>query len=454
MTQKEAYGNEDSKSNPTGSLNFTISFPIKKDTLAHTDFGTLLYAAQQTNQRVSFSRGVSVKFDDDNSVIDDPIVSLTIIPSESVNPVFKGEIWARIHRDKVNRILTFEVNRHGSFHDYPILFSMTLNKLHNMNANFKISPLASATQILDFYKTLQLMHDLHYRRVVVIDNDGHEAGRSSCPSIQYNISDELIEMAEIIATWEKDIGYKIGIPFLGSKELFKQIMSLGTIWAGLNSQEKQDRFENLVKHYQKTKTTFTVLRCTDSKAAMNRISISHTPWWMDYSMFDFNVGQAHKAELSALLKRHGGLKISGSISITPENYWNYLSDMDSDKSLLSNVFAAINQCSAGFSRSDIDITFHELCQSVWEHNQYVEVLIRPVSLERVDLENLLANEQFVEAIPLLEKLHNQPESLAYAYALKGDYDKAIEVADSLIALDIGTVAHMTKGLALIVLLLR
>ncbi|MFE7822307.1 hypothetical protein ACFU1R_29655 [Priestia megaterium] len=60
---------------------------------------------------------------------------------------------------------------------------------------------------------------------------------------------------------------------------------------------------------------------------------------------------------------------------------------------------------------------------------------------------LYREENYVEMVPFLEEFNRDRETLAYAYVLNDDYRKAIQLAEECIGEDIGSVAHMTRGLA-------
>ncbi len=71
--------------------------------------------------------------------------------------------------------------------------------------------------------------------------------------------------------------------------------------------------------------------------------------------------------------------------------------------------------------------------------------------DRIALKKLLTEEKFIESIPLMELREDENlDNLAFAYYIKGDYKKALEMCEESINIKYDSVAHFTMGLVYLI----
>ncbi|WP_010677768.1 tetratricopeptide repeat protein [Bacillus timonensis] len=222
-------------------------------------------------------------------------------------------------------------------------------------------------------------------------------------------------------------------------------------WDQFDQQERALRIEQFEDKYNNLKSTLiTVLLKEEQNIMVPMMTIQHLGW-IDYAQLQLKFNDTiKKKEWDRIVKNQGEIKlVVNARTYEPHQFFKELMVLKSDGEVyilnMINKLLEIHSEVLPPIKTNLQIDFLNPNGLIQE----IKVTIQQADDDYNTMEKLLAEEQYIAAIPYLEKLEVDKVTLAYGYALKHQFDDAIQLANEIIKQDISTVAHMTKGLALV-----
>lgn len=199
------------------------------------------------------------------------------------------------------------------------------------------------------------------------------------------------------------------------------------------------------------KLTLIIVQLKDEQNIMVPMMTIQHLGWIDYTQLQLKFNDTiKKKEWDRIVKNQGEIKlVVNARTYEPFQFFKELMDLKSDGEFyilnMINKLLEIQSEVLPPIKTNLQIDFLNPNGLIQE----IKVTIQQADDDYNTMEKLLAEEQYIAAIPYLEKLEVDKVTLAYGYALNHQYDDAIQLANEIIKQDISTVAHMTKGLALV-----
>ncbi|WP_218936707.1 hypothetical protein [Priestia megaterium] len=414
---------------------------------------SLYLASASSGQRFKIYKDFSVK--DWNIEGFNPLEGQTMmmefIPDNSLPSVVEADFWATIEEDVIDRTLTFKVVDREALEYIPYILKLKIHSLDNATFNIQPSPFASALDWYNWSRILRKMKKLEYRRTFVITSEGQYIMKTCCPSLN-NIPDAAeAGFYKKLSSLQEKANMEVRPPHQITSHLNKIVADIEENSKEKSSEVIKQEVELLEKNFNVPKSTIVSVELKfENKIIPRRLIFEHQGWF-NYSSFKFEFNDSEqKADWNNKVKTQGEFQLGvHGRTFDPLDFFNHLIRLKSEGEF--NIFNMIEKLIEIKSeelptvKTNIQIKFLAPKGIVQE----IRVIIEEADEDYNIMEKLLGEENFIEAIPHFEKFHLHEENLAYGYALNGQYEEAINLADKLIRRDLSSVAHMTKGLALV-----
>ncbi|WP_340598826.1 hypothetical protein [Priestia megaterium] len=353
-------------------------------------------------------------------------------------PLISGELWAELIEDHEMNIITAKLHREGDFGKYSFLTGYTFNNTSKGDFNILVSPLATAKECLLRLNILKKMSDLKFRRFNV-ELEGENILKASCPKVNHQVNDKLYSLVKILAEFEDILQMKIGVP-LRESDISKLIEEI-------NGKEiSQEQLKQLMGNHRKSKNTIIRMNLYENGNPI-RLLTFQDPGWVKYDSFNLAINPSKVKVWKAAVRNQDRLQFKVYTDKIHTEFFEQFQEFNK-QFFIRHLFREFNKQSQGQIKTQIDVEFKSPIEGSWDLVQEIIIKVERVPEDLIDLDKLLIEKQYVEAIPLMEKYKERFEvDLAYAYALNGEYKKSISLCNEILKEDFGSVAHMTKGLA-------
>ncbi|TYS17722.1 SEC-C domain-containing protein [Rossellomorea vietnamensis] len=437
--------------NDSDSKTFTISTKVKKTDYSHSSFMSLYLASASSGQAFRVYKDIDIK---DLNIEgyeskEGRMVMMEFRPNHSELPFLETEFWADLVEDPLNRTLSIQLSNDRNADNAPYMVKLKFRSKGNVNFNIEPSPFASAKEWNKWYSILSKIRGLDYRRTYILGKDKSRLVTSACPNLDNTLSTFEGEFLKKLSILEDKIGNPIIPPTEISQELLDSVIEINEKWEHIDDAEREKEIQQLEKDLNIPMTTLISVQLKNQETDLNRMMIIQHLGWIKYSSFGLKFDDFEKRkEWDKIIKNQSAISyVVNARTFTPEDFFNQLSSLrqEGEYNILSmvNKLLKINSEELPPIKTNIEVKLQEPIGSVQE----IQVTIQQADDDYNKMEKLLFEEKYVQAIPFLEKIGANKETLAYAYAINHQYDEAIELADKIIAQDVSTVAHMTKGLA-------
>lgn len=426
---------------------------MKKTDYAHSGFMALYLASASSGQSFRVFKDIDIKdikfegFERN----DGSMVMMEFKPTESNFPPLEAEYWVEIYEDELDRTLTLQIVDKPESENIPYILKLKIRSNGNITFNIEPSPFASSGDWRKWYEIVTKIKKSTYRRTYILDKNREKAITSSCPDLEYGPSTFEREVINNLSNLEEKAGKTIRPPYELTQSLLKNVNELNEIWDQIDDQERASRFEQFEEKYNNLKSTLITVQLQNERSNMVPMLTIHHLGWIDYSQLQLKFhDNLKKSEWNQIVKHQGEIKlVVNARSYEPREFFKELMALKSDGEFyilnMINKILEINSEVLPPIKTNLQIDFLNPSGLIQE----IKVTIQQADDDYNTMEKLLAEEQYIAAIPYLEKLEVDKVTLAYGYALNQQYDEAIELANEIIRQDISTVAHMTKGLALV-----
>ncbi|QWI18547.1 hypothetical protein EXW48_22280 [Bacillus wiedmannii] len=378
------------------------------------------------------------------------LVSLEFRPNLPTVPFIEGDFWTEIHEDRPNRALHLKLKiRETVKTDFPYITRLSMFSQNLTNFDLECSPFANANDHLKLQQVLQKIRELDYRRIYIESNDSEKIITASCPTLIAGVNRERRKLIALIAELELKLKTQLTVPLNFDERTLNSIIALRE---KINSVTNisDDQIDDYVKEYENIifnpKTTLINVELANGNGFVRNLII-HQSGWIKYTKLGFKPTDAKKAyEWHQVVKRQGAIKITTNIrQYSSLEFFNSLLENSKSDEFFKSLFELleINTNLNLLFKSSVDIDFNEPTGSL----QVITVRINQVDEDWNRMESLYKSNDYLNLVPILEKFGNDDTTLAYGYVLKGQYQEAVELANSIIKQEIKSVAHMTKGLA-------
>ncbi|MGG3402484.1 hypothetical protein ABER90_16895 [Bacillus paranthracis] len=379
------------------------------------------------------------------------MIMMEFSPNPADIPPFESDFWAELLEDETNRALSIKLYTDGNTQKAPYIMRLKFDARGTVKFKIEASPYASALAYHRWHTISKKMKKLEYRRTYVLNATDDVIFTSVCPDID-NVPDKFTDdVYRELAKIEEKFGSEItGLESI-KPSLLSKLRELNVNWEEYSKESRNSQIEQLIREFSFPKLTIFSVELRMAKTMIVPMMIMELPNWINYTQFGLNFEEASKElEWKTLVKMQGEIKIvCNARTFPPDLFFREMMNMRTEgEYYVLNMIENLMQFASEelpTLKTNIQIEFFEPIGRIQE----VKVVIQDVDQDYNVMENLLMQEKYVEAIPYLEKLTVRSENLAYAYALNKQYDKAISLADEIIQHDKKTVAHMTKGLALV-----
>ncbi|WP_081963016.1 HD domain-containing protein [Desulfosporosinus sp. HMP52] len=441
---------------------FTVSTTITKNQLPNLDFMTLVFASGIAGVPIEFSKDIAMKdivFDRDNElnqIHENGLISLKVMPNiermqfnHSVLFDFdinrsRRELKIKLMKDVISEPVhyPYEFNISAGDESKEITFNL------NCNMSGKIS------EIVKFNGLMRMWEDEGFRRLIIYSGEGgQEPIKIVPPNIKHETGRFIYKFSKIISILRIDTD---DCPYLIKEDTIEKIKNLKEeeLTESLCSALIQD-----VKNTIPKQVTKVYLHMNDKheKTIMTKC-LGILPYWFDLKRLKIkSYTKSNKNLIKDIHERNHNLSLR-------KNFFGYGAKDFYD--LVVHTFEGMNRYPIekvlDYMSKDkgdqvqftILLNFMAKKRNFWQEEQTIEIIVKinEVEVEKINtLIKLLNNDSFIDAIPLMEELNHDEylENLAYAYCFKGEYDKSIEAANSAIQRNYRSIAHFTKGLALV-----
>lgn len=218
--------------------------------------------------------------------------------------------------------------------------------------------------------------------------------------------------------------------------------------------------EKLPKHVTAVKL---FLINDENQYIVSAAHLGYLPYFLDMGEFQFKPGAGkEKKELSERFKNGDvDLRIEKYIfEVYPTDIYKDIKDMfNSNNKPLERIISHVLNNKGEKALGKVHINMSKRYTDYWHmemQNIDIKVFICEDEVSKLNELNSLQNaKKFVEAISLMENFQNRSfitnENLAFAYCLSKDFNKSIELCESIIRENYKSIAHFTKGLALVMI---
>lgn len=405
---------------------------------------SLFLASSFSGQGFKMFKNFDLKSNDfnflDNIKLDETRFSMIeFIPNTEETIKFSSKFECDIEEDEKLKTLNIYINTKKSVNNYPFLLTLKHYQHNKFDFNIDPSVYADSKKCMEYIKIIKRIKELHYRRIYIFDMEKNVILTSSCPNLNSLPHENLIKYYTNFEIIEKHLGE----PIFPNRPYKKLTFDLLNVMAEKNSNlEYITDIDNIDKQ--------TVIKVYYKGTRFIPIFISELDGWFNYNSMDMKFINKKDSQLwRETIKKQGPLTLCCDVrGIDPKGFCQNI--IDSASSGNNNVLDIVNTIIGSTSINDnyetkITIDFHLPIEKI----QLIDIIIEPADSDLNLLEQYISTKDYIKAIPLLEKFENSPENLAYAYTLNSDYDKALVLLDKILKNDPYSVAHMTKGLALV-----
>jgi hypothetical protein len=430
----------------------TITSTVNKEDLPHTNFYSLYLASASSGEPFRIYKNINIKdfsIEGKEEKVGD-LVSLEFRPNLPTVPFIEGDFWTEIQEDLPNRALHLKLKiKETAKTDFPYITRLSIFSQKLTNFDIECAPFASAKDHLKLQQVLHKIRELDYRRIYFESNDSENLITASCPTLIANVNRDRRKLIELIAELELKLTTQLTVPLNCDEKTLNSVIALRE---KINSEANlsEDQINDYIKEYENIifnpKTTFINVELANQNGFVRNLLI-HQSGWIKYSKFGFKPIDAKKAyEWHQVVKRQGAIKITTNVrQYTPLEFLNSLVENSKSNEFFKSLFdlLEINTNLDMLFKSSVEIDFNEPSGNL----QVITVKITQVDGDWNIMESLYESNDFLNLVPIFEKFGNNDTALAYGYVLKGQYNEAIKLANSIIKQQIMSVAHMTKGLA-------
>ncbi len=439
---------------------FTVTSTLTKNQLPNLDFMTLMLASEITGVPVEFSKDIAmkdIKFDRDDgfqkNLENNNFVSMKVIPNIEYNHFnlsalidfdynfSKRELTIRLQKDMANLDQNpYELNIFSDGND------ITLNL--NCNMCGKIS------EIIKFDSLMKDWQENGLRRFIIYSGkDEQEPFRMVPPNIKWETGKFINKFKKILDVLQIDTN---DVPYLLKPEIIKRIENLKD--NEINVKSCNSIIEDIKKAVPKNITKVFLHVIDKQNNTLNTKGLGILPYWFNLHSLNLKpYNKSNKSIIKDIYERKHSLNLRKyCYEYNEQELFDYIVNVfDSKKSSpIETVLDHILKDKGTIVKFIIQIDFLKVEESFWQEEQTIQIIITKDDLEISKfntLNHLLVEEDFLNAIPLMEELNRDEylENLAFAYCMKEDYPKSIEIANSAIQRNYRSVAHFTKGLALV-----
>lgn len=379
------------------------------------------------------------------------MVMMEFSPKSSDLPDFEVEFWAEIFEDVLNRTLSIKLSTNGETNNGSFMVKLKIRTHGHVNFNIEPSPYASSREWYKWYSIMKKIRELEYRRTYILDSNDKVLITSSCPNIDKVPTILEGDVYDGLSQLEEKTGKSIRPPYITTPSLLKDIDELNKNWDLLGTKANISKVEQIEKEFSLPKSTLITVELRTKDIKIVPMIIMNHKGWIDYTNFELEFETPiEKVEWNEVVKNQLGIQlVFNARTLFPFPFFKQMINMRSEGEYygldIINKLIQINSEELPTIKTNIKIEFFDPNGLIQE----IKVIIQDANEEYNMMEELLKEKKYVEAIPYLENLKTDNTTLAYAYALDMKYDLAITLADEIIKQDKKTVAHMTKGLALV-----
>ncbi|MED3855387.1 hypothetical protein P4607_29145 [Priestia megaterium] len=377
---------------------------------------------------------------------------LEIIPEQPNQPKFESDFWVEFTEDELNRILTVKIlpSNNQQVKDYYIESQYYSNS--KINFNIKCSPTVDVDKHLYLIKILDRIKNKDYRRFYLLNHANRRIMSAFCPNLNHTYTKREIYFLELLSKLNEKYDIKFPVPLEISQLMITKAINLLNSWEKSGELERQKNIKLFNKELVNRRTTFisTGLLLNGEEETSNRSLIIHKSGWLNYRSLGISPkSPKYNNQIKNIIAKQESILITLNISdYTPKELLEFISNSvkKENHDFFNVIFKLLEEKESYIEKdvkSSISIHLHEPKNEI----QFVDVKIEEVNPNLNRLLQLYREENYVEMVPFLEEFNRDRETLAYAYVLNADYGKAIKLAEECISEDIGSVAHMTRGLA-------
>lgn len=437
---------------------FTITSKEPAQLLPGLDFFTLYLASGISGEPISFNKGVALKDIKFNGKdLDSPISgdmkfqSIKLEPQNDIEPVEIVTLF-RFDLDKERRELVIELmgQEEDIFNtNYPFQLEITFDSTRDLNFKVNCNQVNNINFLTSYYEMLEMWSKEGLRRLYIDKCDGSDL--ISCVPVKikfdgYNFHKKLVDLFRLNSVQIDNF------PPIIPKKIIETLNSTNTE----NKESLISIFQELSKNIskQQSKVFFTV-RDKEGKYLLVDF-LGYTPYWMDMGILNLRFDRGDAKEIKKGIKegKYTFSLESYLCNISHQDFHNQVREIFKKRYPLENVFTFISNNKGDQVTIKTKITLSSKKSSYWCDLQEVEIAVILDDEEIYTanrLHEFLSNDDFINAIPLMEKLNKSRhlENLAFAYCVSGEFEKAFNKAEEAIKKDPKSVAHFTKGLALV-----
>lgn len=428
-----------------------------------TDFGTIMAAASMAGVPVELSRNIKLKdiklpdpdiefnnsFGNESGVIN----SLRIIPNinydeKDIYMLFNFEI--NVKRRELDIYLF--TNKSEDVDKYPFNLHMEISSKGkitlNIDSNFseRISDNISFNNMMNIWSNRGLrrlrIHGLMTSNVVTIVPD-----RINFEHIKYEENFKDILNTALVGTDE--------IPCLISKDMQDKIKKIGR---DIND---KDICEGFLKKFRestpKEQTKLTLLLKDEEENILLSTCLGVFPYFINLDFIKIRPNNKESKDIiKNVYEREHGIYIQKFLF--NDKMYDYcdkiINIFRNEEHPIDKALNEILNCTGSYPTGKFEIEINKKKNGFWYEKQDITFTFKIVDNEiedRIALKKLLTEEKFIESIPLMELREDENlESLAFAYYIKGDYKKALEMCEESINVKYDSVAHFTMGLVYLI----
>jgi hypothetical protein len=379
------------------------------------------------------------------------MVMLEFTPNIQDKELFSSDFWGDFSEDTRKKTLTIKLSTKGEVERSPYIVCLNVSSRKNITFNIATSSFADSNQSLNWYNMLLKIKRLEYRRVYVEDYSGTTILTSACPIMDEFPPNKYGEYLRLLAELEDKTQEKFFPTFNFDNRIFDFISSFVSKWESLKANEHFELVEKVKSILANTKSTLVTVNLKLKNNDFVPTIITHHLHWYNYKNFNLEFTDKNQRFVwNEIVRSQSEIMFNvNARSLFPNEFFSKMIEKRS-KGVLNHL-TIINDL-LHFDERELpdlktNIAVHFLNPT--GNLQEIRITIAEVDNDLNILDKLLINNNYIDAIPYLEKLELHPETLAYAYTLKGEFDTAINLANELIHKDLDTVAHMTKGMALL-----
>lgn len=412
-------------------------------------------ASMMTGQPFRIYKDIEIKNMDfagvDQDKISGKMAMIEFTPNIQEEDLFRSDFWADLSEDIRNKTLTIKLSTKGEIDRSPYIVCLNVSSRRNVTFNISTSVFANANESLIWYDILLKIKRLEYRRVYIEDYYGNHILTSACPEIDEFPSLKLGEYFKELAMLEKKSKNEFFPIFNFDDHVFNLVKTSVDNWDEIKTEEQAEVIGKVNSLLSNAKSTLITVKLKLKNNNFVPMMITHHLYWYNYKDFDIKFkDKDQRLSWNEIIKTQGEFLFNvNARSLFPFDFFikmiekrskgilNHLTIINDllklDGDLLPNI------------KTNVTVKFLNPMGNLQE----IRITIEEADNDLNIMEDLLMKEDYIAAIPYLEKFKLHLENLAYGYTLNGEFDKAINLANELIHDDLDTVVHMTKGMALV-----